>query len=1060
MRVVLKTQDRKQERSDFAWTMAQVCNSSGAPLRIADISSVNLFVYDKTSTTPGVSIYSTGITVPLTGVGGCFSDVLRRNGDTPPTGQPAVPWTENNVGCNFAHYLYQALVFPGGPTDPVEAGGHTYRLEYRITTVAAGTIWVIRESTTSGVTSGGGGGGPPPPNVDFALAITGASSETLQVGTQTSFDFGVSPINGFTGDVTMTVTVDPAMPGTTFTFVPPVVPGGAGSTTLTVATVPSTAPDHYTATITGTSGTLVHQTSVQMNVVSGGGGSTGWTTFVPITDAQDSGHATRIVYCSNSVGSDTFDGTTPDPVPATSHGPFKTIGHARQSLRDGLPDWLLLRCGDTWNESFDTGGAWQISGRLNGSVVEPMLLSSYSTLASGTVRPIMNCGTHNGFSANAGGPDGNHGPVCNYIAIVGLHFISDGNLDGGLDVVGIQWFSRGSTYTLIEDCCIEQFEDNIIVSRIGDPAGGEGSPARTTPDATWVSGVLVRRNVILDAHVNATSSLFVGHGMYCAWVNGIVVEENVWEHCGWRADMRGSYQAFNKHTMYMQNSIHNATVRGNVYTETDIQMRGGGIFQDNLMLNNYIGFQLGLGSSTGDDPLGIIGNVTGNVQLGGSNVGDQRMITQARWDEPSLTLTVLQPPNPWAGLVNNAMVGFSENLYTTTTATWTNSSLTLAFPGTPFPGSNALAGIHVFVTDGPIGVTPGRYTIASNTTSALVLTASITGGANASGVTAQVATGDGVSMNFHVTSGTGTIPDDPTSLFQGRRITASTANTLTFNRTISARGATGMSDITGWTTYGVAQGDRGIHMYCGNVAGATITGNICAQQTTGGGLRQPGHRADVYDLSDGLQGEPGGGAPGSPIGCNAMIFTRNKSYNWAADQNTPGTLPFTTWSGFFLRAEKDNSLSPTRYTGNVFDSNEHTNFLTTQAIVHYEFANDHTGFAGLNNHFWTQAADPPAGGTSWAELPTQSSFAAWKASMVPADTTSSAQAASYSIPNASIATYMTSIGGGSTYADYIREIRTLSRQNTLPARWSQLMPTSGAGNTALGPLAYFRAAFS
>src|SRR2546423_14641649 len=75
-------------------------------------------------------------------------------------------------------------------------------------------------------------------------------------------------------------------------------------------------------------------------------GSDGWTKFPPSPD-------TRIIYVSSSAGSDSNLGLLPI-------SPVKTLNKAKSLLRDGKPDWMLLKCGDEFTGGI---GFWKTSGR-------------------------------------------------------------------------------------------------------------------------------------------------------------------------------------------------------------------------------------------------------------------------------------------------------------------------------------------------------------------------------------------------------------------------------------------------------------------------------------------------------------------------------------------------------------------------------------------------------------------------------------------------------------------------------------------------------------------------
>lgn len=99
---------------------------------------------------------------------------------------------------------------------------------------------------------------------NFSLSATPASSSVLP-GASTTYTATVTPINGFTGNVSFSVLGLPSGAGATFT---PSSVSGSGSTALAVSTSASTPPGTYTLTINGTSGPITRSTNVTL-VVSG-----------------------------------------------------------------------------------------------------------------------------------------------------------------------------------------------------------------------------------------------------------------------------------------------------------------------------------------------------------------------------------------------------------------------------------------------------------------------------------------------------------------------------------------------------------------------------------------------------------------------------------------------------------------------------------------------------------------------------------------------------------------------------------------------------------------------
>lgn len=99
-----------------------------------------------------------------------------------------------------------------------------------------------------------------PPNFTLSAVPT---SQTVTATGSTSYTVNVSPINGFTGTVSLSATGLPA--GTTASFNPAAI-SSSGSSTLTVSTSCSTPAGSYSLTITGTSGSLSHSAGVTLVV--------------------------------------------------------------------------------------------------------------------------------------------------------------------------------------------------------------------------------------------------------------------------------------------------------------------------------------------------------------------------------------------------------------------------------------------------------------------------------------------------------------------------------------------------------------------------------------------------------------------------------------------------------------------------------------------------------------------------------------------------------------------------------------------------------------------------
>ena len=112
----------------------------------------------------------------------------------------------------------------------------------------------VQQSTTVTLTVTGG--------PDFTLTAA-PSSQSIRRGSQAQYTATVTPVNGFNGTVNLSLTGCPLR--STCSFNPPSI-NTSGNSTLTVSTGSKTSPGTYTLTITGTSGTLQHSTSVSLTV--------------------------------------------------------------------------------------------------------------------------------------------------------------------------------------------------------------------------------------------------------------------------------------------------------------------------------------------------------------------------------------------------------------------------------------------------------------------------------------------------------------------------------------------------------------------------------------------------------------------------------------------------------------------------------------------------------------------------------------------------------------------------------------------------------------------------
>ncbi len=306
------------------------------------------------------------------------------------------------------------------------------------------------------------------------------------------------------------------------------------------------------------------------------GDPAGWTTFESSAD-------TRVIYVSSSAGNDSNDGLSPE-------SPKRTIAAGRDMLRHGQPDWLLLRRGDVWNEAL---GQWKKSGRSDD---ERMVVSTYG---DDPERPLLRTGTQSALFTNGGG--GTPSRIEN-VAFVGLHFVANG-FQGHGNCVGAQWL-QPSRNILFEDCCFQAYSTNIVFQGLG------GRHANLT----------VRRSVVVDAYsIHDTGDH--PQGLYAYGVDGLLIEENVFDHNGWNEDVANAGADIYSHNLYIDNHNTDVVVRGNIISNASshgLQLRSGGEVLNNLFLRNSIAMLVGGGNNP--DHGGVKVDVRANVILDGKDI--------------------------------------------------------------------------------------------------------------------------------------------------------------------------------------------------------------------------------------------------------------------------------------------------------------------------------------------------------------------------------------------------------------------------------------------------------
>lgn len=304
----------------------------------------------------------------------------------------------------------------------------------------------------------------------------------------------------------------------------------------------------------------------------------GYTKLIPAMDS-------RFIYVSSSRGNDKNSGfSSTDPVASVERGV--------ELLRDGKPDWLLFRRGDSFKGSL---GQWLKQGR---SSEEPMVVWSYGKSKK---RPLFRTLEDDGFGTSG---DSNSPLVISHVVFMGLHFYASLRDPGApgfrrdVETQGVLWL-RGTRDVLIEDCVFSYYALGVSFEDF---------------DKGGISNVRLRRNLFLDQWHEEKAQ-----GVYLDGVHGALIEGNVFDHTG--ANPRaGAEPTIFSHNVYIQSNCGNVSVRDNILmraTSHGLQLRPGGSASGNLFVRNSISLLLG-----GSEPKGgtIEAAAVDNVILEGTNI--------------------------------------------------------------------------------------------------------------------------------------------------------------------------------------------------------------------------------------------------------------------------------------------------------------------------------------------------------------------------------------------------------------------------------------------------------
>jgi PKD repeat protein len=170
-----------------------------------------------------------------------------------------VPLTVNFTDTSSGQPTSWAWTFGDGGTSTVQNPSHVYTTPgtYSVTLTATNTVGsnTLAKTNYIDVT-------PPPP--DFTITVSPVK-RTIKTGGSTTYTVTITPTNGFTGQVTLSVSGQPSGASTSFS-VNPVNGSSTASSTLFVTTNSTVRHGNYPLTITATGGGLTHTATATLQV--------------------------------------------------------------------------------------------------------------------------------------------------------------------------------------------------------------------------------------------------------------------------------------------------------------------------------------------------------------------------------------------------------------------------------------------------------------------------------------------------------------------------------------------------------------------------------------------------------------------------------------------------------------------------------------------------------------------------------------------------------------------------------------------------------------------------
>ena len=267
---------------------------------------------------------------------------------------------QTTVNCNSSTRQSQAVVYSN---TGLSAGSHTIKVVKN-----SGTYMLVDAFAYVAAA----------PAPDFTISAA-PGSQTVTAGANTTYTATISALNGFAGNVALTVSGLPS--GATASFSPASV-SGSGSSTLTVTTTNIMGASTNRLTITGTSGSLVHTATVTLIV-----NPAVWT-LVNDTDAGITYSSTGWSYSATRGYGDYQDDV---------HYTRTAANYAQYTFTGTSAEYITEMNTDEGNVDVYIDGTFQTTVNCNAASRQAqVVMYSTSSLAYGshTIKVVKNSGTY------------------------------------------------------------------------------------------------------------------------------------------------------------------------------------------------------------------------------------------------------------------------------------------------------------------------------------------------------------------------------------------------------------------------------------------------------------------------------------------------------------------------------------------------------------------------------------------------------------------------------------------------------------------------------------------